>query len=166
MTLPEKFDIRYSESGDLPILQNWFSNPKEREPFPFETDQETEDVLRNWVGFSRFNAGLTGVLEGVPCAMGVLLLMPYRKVAHHCSFYLIVAPEHRRKGIGLSMVRNLIHLAKNRFSLEGLVAEIYDPNPISSLLKKNHFEQFARQENFVKINGQGHARILMEFFFQ
>ena len=64
------------------------------------------------------------------------------------------------------MVRNLLHLAKSRFSLESISVEIYEPNPIVSLLEKNRFELFARQENFVKINGHGHARILMEHFFQ
>jgi len=166
MTLPDNFDIRYSTQDDLPILQNWFALPKEREPFPFETDSETEEVLKNWIGFARFKAALTGTLGDIPVAMGTLLLMPYRKVAHHGSFYLIVEPNHRHKGIGSSMVRNLLHLAKTRFSLESISVEVYEPNPILTLLEKNRFEFFARQENFVKINGRGHARVLMEHFFQ
>ena len=166
MTLPDNFDIRYSTLDDLPVLQNWFADPGEREPFPFETDAETEDVLKNWIGFSRFKAALTGTSGDVPCAMGTLLLMPYRKVSHHCSFYLIVDPKQRRKGIGTSMVRNLLHLARSRFCLESISVEIFEPNPILSLLEKNRFELFARQENFVKISGHGHARVLMEHFFQ
>jgi putative acetyltransferase len=165
MTLPGNFDIRYSVSEDLSFLQGWFANPVERNPFPFETDIETEEVLKNWIGFARYKAGLTGILGEVPCAIGTLLLMPYRKVAHHGSFYLIVDPQHRRKGIGTSMVRNLLHLAKTRFNLESISVEIYDPNPILPILEKNRFELFARQENFVKIEGKSHARILMEHFF-
>jgi putative acetyltransferase len=166
MTLPENYDIRYSTLEDLPILQTWFQDLSERDPFPFETDAETEEVLKNWIGFSRFKAALTGMIGDIPCAMGTLLLMPYRKVAHHGSFYLIVHPQYRRRGIGTSMVRNLLHLAKSRFSLESISVEIYEPNPIVALLGKNRFEEFARQENFVKINGRGHARILMEYFYQ
>ncbi len=166
MIVPEDFDIRYSTLEDLPILQNWFADPIERVPFPFDTDTETEDVLKNWIGFARFKAALTGTLSEVPCAMGTLLLMPYRKVAHHGSFYLIVDPKHRQKGIGTSMVLNLLHLAKTRFSLESISVEIYEPNSILSILEKNRFQLFARQENFVKINGHGHARVLMERFFQ
>jgi RimJ/RimL family protein N-acetyltransferase len=165
MTLAQNFDIRYSTLDDLPILQKWFADPMEREPFPFETDVETEDVLKNWIGFARYKAALTGTWDNVPCAMGTLLLMPYRKVAHQGSFYLIVDPMRRRQGIGTSMVRNLLHLARTRFSLESISVEIYEPNPILTLLEKNRFELYARQENFVKINGQGHARILMEHFF-
>jgi RimJ/RimL family protein N-acetyltransferase len=164
MTLPADFDIRYSTLEDLSFLQECFADPVERFPFPFETDAEMEDVLRNWIGFSKFKASLTGTLSNRPCAIGTLLLMPYRKVAHHGSFYLIVHPKHRRKGIGSSMVRNLLHLAKTRFSLESLTAEVYEPNPILSILEKQRFELFARQEDFIKIDGNGHARILMEHF--
>lgn len=164
MGLGSEYDIRYSSLDDLSVLQQWFADPVERRPFPFETDIETEDVLKNWIGFSRYKAALTGMIDSVPVAMGTLFLMPYRKVAHHASFYLIVAPDHRRRGIGTSMVRNLLHLAKTRFSLESISVEIYEPNPIVSILKKNKFEPFARQENFVKIDGVGHARLLMECF--
>ncbi|MBF8263458.1 MAG: putative acetyltransferase [Parachlamydiales bacterium] len=165
MTLPSDYDIRYSVTEDLAILQQWLADPVERRFFPFETDQETEDVLKNWIGFSRYKAALTGMVSGQPCAMGTLLLMPYRKVAHHASFYVFVEPGHRRLGIGTSMVRNLLHLAKTRFSLESVSVEIYEPNPIIFLLEKIGFEMFARQENFIKIDGSGHARICLEHFF-
>ncbi len=161
---PENFDIRYSEQDDLPILRSWFAPPQERYPFPFQTDEETDLVLGNWIGFYRYKAALTGMLGSEPCAMGTLLLMPYRKVAHHASFFVIVDAQHRRKGIGTSMILNLLHLAKTRFSLEGVAVEVYEPNPILSILEKNQFPVFARQDNFIKINGQGHARILMERF--
>jgi len=165
MTLPANYDIRYTTMDDLPVLQGWFADPIERRPFPFETDAEMEEVLKNWVGFSRYKAALTATLSDEPCAMGTLLLMPYRKVAHHASFYLIVSPQHRRKGIGTSMVRNLLHLAKSRFSLESVSVEVYEPNPLLSILTKLRFELFARQENFIHIDGHPHARVLMEHFF-
>ncbi|MDE3046308.1 MAG: GNAT family N-acetyltransferase [Verrucomicrobiota bacterium] len=161
--LPPNFDIRYSELSDLDILQKWFADPAVCDPFPFGFD-EKDDALKNWVGFSKFQASLTGTVGGIPCAMGTLFLMPYRKVAHHCSFYLIVDASHRKKGIGTSMVRNLLHLAKTRFRLESVHAEIYEPNPLLSILQKLRFEEFARQENFVKLNGQPHSRVLMEHF--
>lgn len=158
------FDIRFSELEDLPALQSWLSTPESCDPFPFGF-AEREDALKNWIGFSKFRASLMGTFEGAPCALGTLFLMPYRKVAHHCSFYLIVAPEHRRKGIGTSMVRNLLHLAKTRFRLESVHAEVYEPSLIMPILKKLHFEEFARQENFVHIGTEKRARVLLEHFF-
>jgi len=154
------FDIRFSELEDLSALQSWFSTPESCDAYPFGFE-EREDALKNWIGFSKFKASLTGTMEGVPCAIGTLFLMPYRKVAHHCSFYLMVDPAHRNKGIGTSMVRNLLHLAKTRFRLESVHVEVYEPSLLLPILKKQGFEQFARQENFA----DSHARILLEHFF-
>ncbi len=158
------FDIRYSNLEDISYLQEWLSTPESCDPFPFGF-LEKEDALKNWIGFSKFKASLTGMIKDVPCAIGTLFLMPYRKVAHHCSFYLIVAPEYRRKGIGTTMVRNLLHLAKTRFKLESVHVEIFDPSHLMPILQKLQFEPFAKQDNFVKIDGCSRARILLEHFF-
>jgi len=158
------FDIRYSELTDLDAMQRWLSEPSDCNGFPFGFE-EKDDALKNWIGFSKFKASLTAIIHDAPCAVGTLFLMPYRKVAHHCSFYLLVDPAHRKKGIGTSMVRNLLHLAHTRFRLESVHAEVFLPNPISSILQKLRFEEFARQENFVKIDGRPHARLLVEHFF-
>jgi len=158
------FDIRFSSLDDLKSMQEWFSQPEDCDPYPFGF-KEKEEALRNWIGFSKFKASLTGVIKEVPCAIGTLFLMPYKKVAHHCFFYLVVAPEHRKKGIGTSMLRNLLNLAKTRFRLESVHVEVYEPSALLSVLKKLDFEVFAEQENFVKINQEGHSRILLEHFF-
>lgn len=160
MSVPE-FDIRFTAMEDLPFLQEWFQTPHACDDFPFN-ENEKEETLKNWIGFSKFKASLTGVIDQVPVAIGTLFLMPYRKVAHHCSFYLMVDPQHRKKGIGTSMVRNLLHLAQNRFKLEAVHVEVYEPSPLMPILIKLGFELFVRQENFVKINGDPRARLLLE----
>lgn len=164
MTFLSDFDIRYSEPGDLEVLTRWFSIEGACDDFPFG-DDEKEEALKNWIGFAKYKASLTGMLHNVPCAVATLYLMPYKKVAHHASFYLIVDPEHRRKGVGLSMLRNILHLAKHRFHLESVHGELYEPSLMYPLLKKMGFEVFARQENFVHINGCSRSRVLMEHFF-
>ncbi len=161
---PEQFDIRFSEESDQSFLLEWLNTSAACDPFPFGF-AERDDPIKNWIGFSKYKASLTGLLGETPCAIGTLFLMPYRKVAHHCSFYLIVAPEHRRKGIGTSMVRNLAHLAKTRFHLESMHAELFEPSPLRPILDKLEFKPFARQEEYVKFNGHPHSRILMEHFF-
>ena len=62
------------------------------------------------------------------------------------------------------MVRNLIHLAKTKFKLESVHVEIYEPSPLLSVVRKLGFEEFARQDDFVKINGLSRPRILLEHF--
>jgi RimJ/RimL family protein N-acetyltransferase len=161
MTFSESFDIRFSEMEDLPFLEKWFSDPSSCWEYPFDFT-ERGDALKNWIGFSKFKASLTGLLENQPCAIATLFLMPYRKVAHQCSFYLIVAPEYRRQGIGTSMVRNILHLAKTRFGLESVYVEIYESSSFLPLLEKLGFHLFVRQDNYVKIEGCSRARLLLE----
>ncbi|PIS01982.1 MAG: N-acetyltransferase [Chlamydiae bacterium CG10_big_fil_rev_8_21_14_0_10_42_34] len=160
----EGFDIRYTLPEDLSYLQKWFEDPSACNDYPF-TNDEKSDALKNWIGFGKYKASLTGMINDVPCAIGTLFLMPYRKVAHHCSFYLMVDPAMRGKGIGTSMLKNLLHLAKTRFRLESVHVEIYEPSDLLPLLLKEGFVQFVRQENFVKIDGIGHARLLLEHSF-
>ncbi len=156
------YDIRFSTLEDLSYLQEWFREDGVCDDFPFGP-KEKEDALKNWIGFSKYKASLTGLIDEIPCAIGTLFLMPYRKVAHHCSFYLIVDPKHRKKGIGTSMIRNLLNLAKTRFKLEVVHVEIYEPSPLLPLLKKIGFQEIVRQENFVKIGGVPRDRLIWEY---
>jgi len=158
------FDIRFSEESDLEYLEKWFSDPITCDDYPFGFDEKT-DALKNWIGFSKYRASLTAIVEELPVAIGTLFLMPYKKVAHHCSFYLFVDPEYRRKGIGTSMVRNLLHLAKTRFRLESVHVELFEPSLLLPLVQNLGFALFARQEGYVKIGQCLRARLLLEHFF-
>jgi putative acetyltransferase len=158
------FDLRFTESSDLEPLKKWFEPEGSFDDYPFDAS-ESEEALKNWIGFCKYKASLTATLDGVPCAVGTLFLMPYRKVAHHCSFFLMVDPSHRRKGIGTSMVRNLLHLARTRFKLESLHVEVYEPSHLLPILEKLQFKLFARQEDYMRIQDCPRARILMEHFF-
>lgn len=157
----EDFDIRYSTLDDLEFLRGLFSQEEDFSEFPFSY-KEKEEMLKNWIGFSKYKASLSGIIKENPCAIGTLFLMPYRKIAHHCSFFLVVDPEHRGKGIGTSMVKNLLHLAKMRFRLESVHVEVYENGPLIPVLRKLKFEEFARQENYVKSEIGSRARILWE----
>ncbi len=156
------FDIRYTYVTDLTYLRQWIQSPGVLDWFPMTTEKEIEDALQCWIGFSRWSCSVTATINHVPCAIGTLFLMPYKKVAHHCLFQLIVDPHWQRKGIGHAMVRNLKHLAKNYFHLEMLSIETFEGNSIIPLVKKNGFEEVFRQEKFIKIDGRYKARIFLE----
>jgi len=163
MELPG-YDIRYTFVTDMPFLRDWLATPGMLHWFPMSEGREVEDAIQCWIGFSRFSASLTATLNGTPCGMGTLFLMPYQKVAHHCMFKIIVDPKHQRKGIGGSLLKNLKHLAKNYFHLELMHIEVFEGNPIIHLLKKYDFHEFARQERFIKENDKYFARILFESY--
>jgi RimJ/RimL family protein N-acetyltransferase len=161
--VPE-LDIRYTYVTDTPYLRDWLHNPEVQTWFPVSEEKEIEDAIQCWMGFSRYSSSLTATLSGVPCGIGTLFLMPYRKVAHHCIFKLVVDPKHQHKGIGTSLLKNLKHLAKNYFHLDLIHIEVFEGNPFIHLLKKFDFHEFARQERFIKEKDGYKARVLFECF--
>lgn len=161
ITESKEFDIRYTTPADMPILREWLKTDNMLHWYPPCDDLEIENFIRIWIGFSRYNASITAMYKNDPVGMGILYLMPYRKVAHHAMFQIIVSPEYQKKGVGYSLVRNLKHLAK-QFRLEFIHAEILDESPIISLLKTLGFTEFGRQEGYVKEEDCYYPRILME----
>jgi putative acetyltransferase len=125
-------------------------------------EKEVEDAVQCWIGFCRYSCSLTATVNGEPCGIGTLFLMPYRKVAHHCLFKVIVDPKYQKQGVGTSLIKNLKHLAKNYFKLELMHIEVFEGNPLIPILKKLDFHEFARQERFVKEGDQYLTRVLLE----
>jgi RimJ/RimL family protein N-acetyltransferase len=158
-------DIRYSQIEDGQDLFSWISDPETNRWFPMSTPEEIREGAKNWIGFSRFRSSLTATVQSKPVGIGTLFLLPYQKVSHQCSFYLVVAPERRRQGIGSSMVKNLLNLAQNYFRFESVYAEVYEGCPILEILKKFSFESIAYQERFVKEENQYRSRIILEHMF-
>lgn len=156
------YDIRYTNLMDTTYLRDWLNSEGMLHWFPMSTEKEVEDAIRVWIGFSRFNSSITATLNSVPCGIGTLFLMPYRKVSHHCIFKIIVDPKFQKQGVGTSILKNLKHLAKNYFHLELMHIEFWEGNPIIHLLKGQNFKEFARQERYVKEGDRYFARVLME----
>ncbi|MBI5346306.1 MAG: GNAT family N-acetyltransferase [Chlamydiae bacterium] len=154
-------DIRYTEMSDQPSLIEWLKDPDALRWFPMQ-EKEVEDSGANWIGFSRWRSSLTAMIDKKPVAIGTIFLMPYRKMIHLATFYLIVDKKFRRMGIGNEMMRNLLNLGKKYFHLESMYAEIYENCPILSVLEKNDFKVFAIQEHYVKEKNGYLSRILLE----
>lgn len=157
-------DIRYTLLTDAPYLKEWLETPGMLHWFPMEEEKEVEDAVQAWASFSRWSCSLTCTINDVPCAIGTLFLMPYRKVAHHCLIKVIVDPKQQRKGIGTSLIKNLKHLAKTYFRLQILHVEVYEGNPLAHLLEKEGFRMFCKQERYVKEGDKYLARLLFECF--
>ncbi|MGE5196857.1 MAG: GNAT family N-acetyltransferase [Anaerolineae bacterium] len=156
------YDIRYTIMGDEPYLRSWLLSEGMLHWFPMSTEKEVDDAVQCWIGFCRYSASLTAIIDGAPCGIGTLFLMPYRKVAHHCLFKVIVDPHYQHRGIGSSLIKNLKHLAKSYFRLELMHIEVFEGNPILKLLQNADFKEFARQERYVKEAGRYFTRILLE----
>jgi len=162
MKEPDGLDIRYTSLDDEKYLLEWIKQEENNKWFPMSTEKEIAISCKNWVGFSRFKCSLTATIEGKPVGLVTLFLMPYRKVAHLCMFYLIVDQNMTKKGIGTALLRNAINLAKKYFRLESLYVEVFEGAPVIKLLEKFNFKKFAEQPDFVREDGISMSRVLME----
>lgn len=162
MNLPSGYDLRYSEFSDMVFLKQWLLEPGVIHWFPMTEGKELDEACQGWISFSKLQASLTAVVDDEPCGLGTLLLMPYKKVAHECLIKLIVSSKWQRNGIGSSLLKNLIHLAKMRFRLKIVYFEIVEGNPIEKMLQKFEFQLTARQEGYFKEDGRLYERLIYD----
>lgn len=155
-------EIRFTEMDDYSYLQKWLKDKEDSKYYPWNTENEFEPSVKNWIGFSKYKCSLTITVAGKPAGIATLYLMPYKKVAHHAMYYIIVGKEYQKKGLGTSLLKNLENLAKNYFSLEFIHCEIIGQSPLIFLLEKGDHHLVATQENFAKIEGKLTFRRLYE----
>ena len=162
----ENWDIRYSILNDEKYLLRWLQDTEIKKCFPFSTEKEIYIGARNWAGNFRYKSSLTAVMNKEPCGIATLFLMPYKKVMHHAGLNIIVEKKRQNRGIGKSLLKNILNLAENYLHLEGVEVEIYEGSTLQYLLKKFDFEQLAYQSNFIKENGNYRSRINYQTFFK
>lgn len=163
------FDIRYTELSDGKYLKSWLMDPTVGRWFPMADEVEIDDATARWVGFCRYKCSLTAVIDGVPVGLATLYLQPYKKIAHQCEFGIIVDGQHRGKGIGSSLIKNLMHLAKETFKIELLHLQVYEGNPATRLYERFGFKTFGLQTHWIKeTDKEGNpfyvGRVFMERF--
>lgn len=157
------YDIRYSSVADEPFLKEWVLVPEVRKWYPPSSNIDVEGFVRNWIGFSRYKCSLTAVYQNEPVGVATIFLMPYIKVAHLCMLYMVVAPQHQRRGVGDSLLKNIRHLAKTKFPrLESMHLEVFEGSPLIGLLQKQGFHRVVRQDNYVKFSEGFRAREIWE----
>lgn len=162
--LPEipGLELRYTIPEDATNLKEWLSEPGILKGFPMADPPEIEDSVKHWIGFSKYKSSLTAVIDGIPCGIATLCLMPYRKLAHQCLLSIIVSKEARNKGVGTLLMNNLLHLAKEYFRIEVIYLEVYEGNPAISLYKRFGFTEIGYQKHFMKENGEYIGKVIME----
>ena len=156
------YDIRYSYEGDYDFLFDLLSHKEVNKWFPINIETGAPLFAKNWIFYAKYLCSLTCLYKKKPCAIGVLFLMPYKKVAHLAMGYMAVHPSMQRKGIGTSLLKNLQHLGKTKFHLESIHFEVFEYCPIIPLLKKQGFAEIIRQERYVILDKKERARIVME----
>ena len=158
----DEYDIRYTLPEDEAPLKEMLSEPEINKWMPIDQEKGVELFSKNWIFFSKYKCALTCVYQGNPIAMGILFLMPYKKVAHLSMLYFVVSSKFQGHGIGSSLVKNLKHLAKDYLKLESIHIEVYEGCPGIPILLDQGFTEIIRQEKFVRLEGEYLARMVYE----
>ncbi|MCP5469112.1 MAG: GNAT family N-acetyltransferase [Chlamydiales bacterium] len=160
--MKEKLDLRYTTLEDGEYLNEWLLQPGVLAGFPMADEQEVEDSVKHWIGFSRYKSSLTVTHEEEPIGLATLCLMPYKKLAHQCLLSIIVSEEWRNKGVGTLLMNNILHLAKEYFAMDVVYLEVYQDNPAISLYHRFGFKKVGEQKHFMKENGKYIGKVVME----
>ena len=157
------YDVRYSSIADEPFLKEWILKPEMRKWYPPSSNTDVEGFVRNWIGFSRFKCSLTAIYNNEPVGVATIFLMPYVKVAHLSMLYIAVAPNFQRRGVGESLLRNILNLAKTKFTrIESIHVEVFEGCPLIGLLEKQGFKKIITQNKYVKLEDGFKAREIFE----
>ncbi|MCH9631037.1 MAG: hypothetical protein S4CHLAM37_10490 [Chlamydiia bacterium] len=146
----KSFDIRYTRLEDGAFLKKWLLEKGMLDHFSMDGEKEVDEMLKIWLGFSRYKSSLTACYKGVPCGIATLFLMPYIKLVHHSLVYLVVDPQMQRKKVGTSLLKNIEHLGKNYFRFEKLGFEVFGDGEIKHLLEKHEYKKIYSQKRYVK----------------
>ncbi len=162
LTESKDYDIRYSEISDGELIKRWLKDPSVGIWYPPSSEADQDIFVKNWIGFSKFNASLTATYAGEPVGVATIYLMPYIKVAHVCMVYFIVSPQYQGQGVEESLLKNIKHLAKVRFRLESMHCEVFEGCRLIKDLNSTGFKEIIRQENFIDLPNGPHARLIYE----
>lgn len=158
----EGLELRYTVMEDADHLKEWLLEPGVLKGFPMADAAEVDDSVKHWISFSKYRCSLTALLEGKPCGIATLCLMPYRKLAHQCLLSIVVGGDHRGKGIGTVLMNNVLHLAKQYFKMEVVYLEVYEDNPAINLYRRFGFREVGFQKHFMKENTHYLGKVVME----
>ncbi len=162
MNRKSEITIRYMVEEDAPYLTQWLLQPEVLKYFPMYDVREVEDAVKNWISYSKIQAGLTAEWEGIPCGIANLNIVPYKKLAHQCLLSIVVDEKFRNKGVGTALIEDLMKLAKEKFHIELLHLEVYEHNPAIRLYQRLGFKEFGIQKHFIKEDGHYVGKIYMQ----
>lgn len=154
--------VEFAELSDRKYLVEWLSEPGVLRGFPMHDKREVEDASKHWIGYARYKGVLKALYKGKTAGIANLYLQPYQKLAHQCLLAIIVGEKYRGHGIGTALMKELMKLAKERFSIELLHLEVYEGNPAVCLYEKLGFERYGLQKKFIKDKGEYLNKILMQ----
>lgn len=155
-------DIRYCRGLDELYLLEWMKSSSTLDMVPCGSDHEIRNYVRSWMYYGSKKAGLA-VIENDRClGMAVFILMPYEKVKHHALLQMIMKPELDNIDYQTTLLKNMLHLAKNYLQLEAVYMEYIGPREQMNIYLEHGFKIYAEQKDYVL--GKYPDKICLEYF--
>lgn len=155
--------IRYSEESDADEWGKWLTERDVLKWYPMEGAAERKESIDRMRSYCKYKCAMTAVYEGEIAGIAYMNLHPYRKIAHHCIFTIIVSERFQGRGIGQCLLEHLERLAKESFRLENLHLEVYEGNPAVRLYRRMGYREFGSQSHWIREkDGEYRTKIFME----
>jgi RimJ/RimL family protein N-acetyltransferase len=143
--------IRKSKEEDLPFLKRCLLDPSVIAYYPMSDEKEVDDALVTWKYYIKEGCAFTAVdAEDKPLGMANLYIHTFERLKKQSLFSIVVDRDMRGKGIGTSLLKELIRSAKEDFNVRLLHLEVYEGNPAYNLYVRLGFVEYARHKRFLK----------------
>lgn len=143
-------EVRFSTEEDGEYWAKWVIDPDVERFYPMGTEKERQESVKRMQAHCKYKASLTAVYKEKVAGIAYLNLHPFRKIAHHAIFTIIVDPHVRGLGIGRELLEHLERLGKESFRLEMMHLEVYEGNPAIRLYRRMGYRIFGFQSHWIR----------------
>ncbi len=105
--------VRPMTAGDVPALLAFFRSIPDEERYFLRDDVASEAVIQSWADHLDYDRALALLaFDGDRvCADAVLIRRRSGSLAHAAEIRVVVSPEHRSKGLGSVLLREVVDVA-------------------------------------------------------
>ena len=154
--------FRKTSKKDMPLFVDWLMQPGVLVGFPMMNRSECQDAVKLWTHYIDKGLSLTAFYKKKPVGAANLYMHETDKLSHQSLFVIIVDEKYRGRGVGTLLLKEMIHLAKQR-GVELLHLEVYDKNPAVRLYERLGFKAYGKHARFLKdLDGNYYDKILMQ----
>lgn len=139
------YSFRFTTEEDGVALRSWLLEPGVLVGFPMCSEMEVDDAVKHWLPAALQGRGITVLYQGQAVGIANVNPNPYQRMHFFHLVSIVVAEQHRGRGIGTVLLRQLIRLAKENLGLEYLLLEVYDGNPAMRLYQRAGFVEIGAQ---------------------
>ena len=143
--------LRQPTDGDMEwLVKEWScrNNVERIHAFSHRNISEVKNSAEYF--FSRPEQVIVAELDSEVIGLAQLDIDPFKKLSHNAFFCLLVSKEHRNKGVGTAIMKELIEIARSKFNVKTLFLDVSEGNPAIRLYDRLGFMQCGCEPRFLK----------------